>query len=87
MKRFFRPMNVGAMALALAVFVYAFSFPLAVYFTLWYLPRECIPYVEEFYGPANEIVVRCAPYRAIIDWQARMLGVAIHYNIPPPGFP
>ena len=80
-------MGISAIAVCLAVFVYAFSFPLAAYLTLRYFPRECIPYVEEIYGPANAIAVRCPPYLAIVTWEARLLGVAIHYDIPPPGFP
>lgn len=87
MKRAFTPMSISAVAVCLTVLVYAFSFPLAVYLTLWYLPRDFIPYVETFYQPANEIAVRCPPYLAILEWETRQLGVAIHYNLPATEFP
>lgn len=84
MKRIFTPMSIGAVTVLTAAIVYAFSFPLAVYITLWYLPKECIPYVEGFYAPMGEVAVRCPPYLAILQWETRLLGVPIHYNVPPP---
>jgi hypothetical protein len=75
MKRALTPLSIGAMGVCLAVFFYAFSFPFTLWFTLRCLPRDCIPYVYEFYGPAHAIAKQYPPYHAILLWEARMLGL------------
>lgn len=87
MKRAFTPMRISAVAMLTAAIVYAFSFPLAVWFTLKYLPNDFILSVGKFYQPAVTIAVHCPPYLAILKWEARLLGVTISYHIPPPGHP
>jgi hypothetical protein len=91
MKRALNPMGIGAIAVCLVVFVYAFSYPLAAYITLNYLPRDCIPYLVpylvNFYHPANTIAVRCPPYAAILEWEGKLLRLPMHYSVPPPSSP
>jgi hypothetical protein len=87
MKRVFTPMSVGAMAVCLVVFVYAFSYPLAAYITLNYLPRDCIPYLVKFYHPANTIAMHCAPYAAILEWEANLFRLHMRFRAPAPGPP
>lgn len=74
MKRTFTSLSVSAVAAAIAVFVYAFSFPLAAWFAHTFFSDEHYTYVQAFYRPATAIAMRCPPYLAILEWEARMIG-------------
>ena len=69
----------GAVAVLLVALVYLFSFPLAMWAAGKFRPGAPAQKVVRFYLPALRLAGNCPPYRAILDYENKLLGAGPVY--------
>lgn len=64
----------GVITVLLVALAYLFSFPAAMWATAKFLPGYPTRQVVQFYAPALMLAGNCPPYRAILDYENKLLG-------------